>query len=144
MNSNMTDNALLTRARMIEMTSGKTKRDTMLRRFSTFYFYFFSYCFVLRGVLGTHFALVILCGVLFSRFEETSIWQGIYFAIITSTTVGYGDVYPITTLGKLLGAIIALLGIGLFAMPAGILASGFAEVIKSRECEKIKCNYKTI
>ncbi len=47
----------------------------------------------------------------------------------TLTTVGYGDVYPITILGKVLGAAIALLGMGLFALPAGILASGLIETI---------------
>jgi voltage-gated potassium channel len=40
------------------------------------------------------------------------------------TTVGYGDVYPVTALGRVLGVISAILGIGLFALPAGILASG--------------------
>lgn len=52
-----------------------------------------------------------------------------WWAVITLTTVGYGDVYPITPLGKLLGGILALLGIGLIALPAGIIASGFTEVI---------------
>ncbi len=54
------------------------------------------------------------------------------------TTVGYGDVYPITPLGKLLGGFTAFLGIGMFALPTGILASGFAEEIKRRhEKERI-------
>lgn len=52
-----------------------------------------------------------------------------WWAVITLTTVGYGDVYPITPLGKLLGGILALLGIGIFALPAGIIASGFTEII---------------
>ncbi|WP_313656461.1 ion transporter [Planktothrix agardhii] len=52
-----------------------------------------------------------------------------WWAVITLTTVGYGDVYPITPLGRLLGGILALLGIGLIALPAGIIASGFTEVI---------------
>ena len=57
----------------------------------------------------------------FSSVPETMWW-----GIITLTTVGYGDAYPITALGKLCGGFIALLGIGLFALPAGILASGFS------------------
>jgi len=56
-----------------------------------------------------------------------------WWGIITLTTVGYGDVYPITPLGKLLGGILALLGIGLFALPAGIIASGFTEVIAAHK-----------
>ena len=60
----------------------------------------------------------------------SSIPAAMWWAVVTLTTVGYGDVYPITPLGKILGAIIALLGIGLFALPAGILASGFADELQ--------------
>lgn len=62
----------------------------------------------------------------------SSIPASIYWGIITLTTVGYGDVVPVTPLGRALGATIALLGIALFALPAGILASGFAEVLAER------------
>jgi voltage-gated potassium channel len=58
-----------------------------------------------------------------------SIPETMWWGIATLTTVGYGDVYPITGLGKLLGGLIAIMGVGLFALPAGILASGFAEAI---------------
>lgn len=50
-----------------------------------------------------------------------------WWAIATLTTVGYGDVYPITEWGKLISGIIALLGIGLVALPTGILSSAFVE-----------------
>lgn len=60
----------------------------------------------------------------------SSIPAAMWWAVVTLTTVGYGDVYPVTIVGKLLGAGIAVLGIGLFALPVGILASGFAEEIK--------------
>lgn len=53
-----------------------------------------------------------------------------WWTIITLTTVGYGDVYPITVLGKTLGGVIALLGIGLVALPTGIISSGFMEEIR--------------
>ena len=56
-----------------------------------------------------------------------------WWGIITLTTVGYGDVYPITPLGKILGALIAFLGIGMFALPAGILGSGLVEVARKKE-----------
>lgn len=55
-----------------------------------------------------------------------------WWGVATLTTVGYGDVFPITPLGKILGAFIAFLGIGMFALPTGILASGFAEEIARR------------
>ncbi|HWJ03062.1 MAG TPA: ion transporter [Verrucomicrobiae bacterium] len=60
----------------------------------------------------------------------SSIPAAMWWAVVTLTTVGYGDIYPVTPVGKLLGAGIAVLGIGLFALPAGILAAGFAEEIK--------------
>lgn len=66
----------------------------------------------------------------------TALWWG----IATLTTVGYGDVFPVTMLGKLLGGIIAFLGIGMFALPTGILASGFAsEIQKAKKKDCICC-----
>lgn len=65
----------------------------------------------------------------------TAMWWG----VATLTTVGYGDVYPITPIGKFFGAIIAILGIGMFALPAGILASGFAEEIRGKRGKRRIC-----
>jgi len=56
--------------------------------------------------------------------------DSIWWAIITLSTVGYGDVVPITPLGKLLGGMAAITGFGMFALPAGILANGFADEIR--------------
>ncbi len=66
-----------------------------------------------------------------------SIPDAMWWGVITLTTVGYGDVYPKTILGKLIGAGIALLGMGLFALPAGIIASGFASEIHKEEEPKV-------
>jgi len=64
--------------------------------------------------------------------------SAMWWGVATLTTVGYGDVFPITPLGKLIGGFIAFLGIGMFALPTGILASGFAdEIKKKRDKEKI-------
>jgi voltage-gated potassium channel len=67
----------------------------------------------------------------------TSIPAAMWWGVITLTTVGYGEIYPITHLGKFLGAIIAILGVGTFALPAGIIASGFAEVFQKRRGKQI-------
>lgn len=56
-----------------------------------------------------------------------SIPDTMWWAVATITTVGYGDVVPITPLGKLLGALIALLGVLTIALPAGIIVSGFID-----------------
>ena len=69
----------------------------------------------------------------------SSIPEAMWWGVATLTTVGYGDVYPVTSFGKAVGAFISLLGIGLFALPAGILASGFAESIQDGKKSKITC-----
>ncbi len=70
----------------------------------------------------------------FSSIPETMWWS-----VATLTTVGYGDEYPITGLGKFLTACISILGIGMFALPAGILASGFSDEFKKLKKEKDNC-----
>jgi voltage-gated potassium channel len=62
----------------------------------------------------------------------SSIPATLWWGVVTLTTIGYGDVYPITSLGKVIAGIIAFLGIGLFALPTGILASGFSEELQKR------------
>ena len=67
----------------------------------------------------------------------SSIPATMWWGISTITTVGYGDMYPITPLGKILGAIISLLGIAMFALPTGILASGFTDIFRRRQESKM-------
>ena len=57
----------------------------------------------------------------------TSIPAAMWWGISALTTVGYGDITPVTPLGKFLGGIIQLLGIAIFALPAGIIAAGYEE-----------------
>ncbi|TAL39923.1 MAG: ion transporter [Spirochaetes bacterium] len=63
----------------------------------------------------------------------SSIPYAMWWSVATLTTVGYGDVFPTTIIGKLFGAIISILGIGFFALPTGILASGLIEQIQKRD-----------
>jgi voltage-gated potassium channel Kch len=62
------------------------------------------------------------------KFEN--IPQSIYWAIITLASVGYGDISPVTPLGRLLTVVVALIGIGIFAIPAGLLASAFTDQLR--------------
>lgn len=62
-----------------------------------------------------------------------------WWSIITLTTVGYGDVFPITPVGKFFAAIIAVLGVGMFALPTGILGAGFVEAITKNKTHKTCC-----
>jgi voltage-gated potassium channel len=59
--------------------------------------------------------------------------DALWWAVVTMTTVGYGDVVPVTPVGKLLGGVIGVIGIGMVALPAGLLASGFSEQLHERE-----------
>jgi voltage-gated potassium channel len=67
----------------------------------------------------------------FKNIIETTWWS-----IATFTTIWLGDVYPITTTGKICGGIISLLGIMLIALPSGIISSGFMDVLNK---ENKKC-----
>lgn len=64
--------------------------------------------------------------------------SGLWWAIATLTTVGYGDIYPVTAIGRVMSAIIALLGIGLVAVPTGIITAGFSEHISQKQAETEK------
>lgn len=65
--------------------------------------------------------------------------SGLWWAVETFTTVGYGDIIPVTPMGKLIGSIIALLGIGIVAVPTGIITSGFLENFDENKKEKKFC-----
>ncbi len=56
-----------------------------------------------------------------------SIPRALWWSLVTLTTIGYGDVTPVTPLGRVLAGITAFLGIGLIAAPTGILAAAFSE-----------------
>jgi voltage-gated potassium channel len=95
----------------------------------------------------TIFASVILllmsASVMFHIEEEVqpdkfpNIFASLWWAVATLTTIGYGDVFPITPAGQILAAVTALFGIGLVAIPTGIISMGFMEEL-SKEKEKHK------
>lgn len=58
-----------------------------------------------------------------------NIGDGFWWAIVAFTTVGYGDIYPITPLGRLLSSIISLIGIAMIAIPTGIISSAFMNML---------------
>lgn len=67
-----------------------------------------------------------------------SIPRTMWWSIATLTTVGYGDVYPLTPLGKIFAGLTAITGIGLIALPTGILASAFSDVLEKQRQARIK------
>ena len=91
----------------------------------------------LPDLIGLSFVLLILLvlssAIMFHLENEaqptvfTSIPVTMWWGIVTLTTIGYGDMAPITLEGRLLGAVVAVLGIGMFALPAGLLGGAFVE-----------------
>jgi voltage-gated potassium channel len=69
----------------------------------------------------------------------SSIPAAMWWAVETMTTVGYGDMIPATPMGKFLGSVIALIGIGFFALPTGVLAAAFAEELAKRRMVRGTC-----
>ncbi|MFN3199762.1 MAG: ion transporter [Bradymonadia bacterium] len=86
--------------------------------------------------------LVVAAGLMYYAEREAqpeafaSIPRAMWWAVATLTTVGYGDVYPITMVGRVLGAVIAILGVGLFALPAGIISGCFMEELQESKARK--------
>ena len=67
-----------------------------------------------------------------------NVLASLWWAMCTLTTVGYGDVYPITSIGKLFASVISLVGIGIIAIPTGIIAAGFNQAISKEEKDSIE------
>jgi len=94
--------------------------------------------------------LMVIASVLMYNVESEAqpdkfdnVFSALWWAVATFTTVGYGDIFPITVLGKFLSAVIAFLGIGLVAVPTGIISAGFIEQLdvekKQKEHPEEKC-----
>jgi voltage-gated potassium channel len=85
-------------------------------------------------------SLVVIAGSIIYYLERAAqpdsfghIPQAMWWAIATLTTVGYGDIVPVTDIGRLFGGIVMLFGLGMYALPIGIIASGFANEIGQRD-----------
>jgi voltage-gated potassium channel len=69
----------------------------------------------------------------------SSIPRTMWWAVATLATIGYGDMYPMTALGQFFGAVISMLGIGMFALPTAILGSGFLEAFQKQRTRVETC-----
>jgi voltage-gated potassium channel len=85
-------------------------------------------------------ALLISATVMYSAEHEAqpknfgSIPQSLWWAVATLTTVGYGDIYPQTAIGRVCASFIMVVGIGLLALPTGLLGTAMYEQLTSKPC----------
>jgi voltage-gated potassium channel len=97
------------------------------------------------------FVLMLIASVLIYSVEHdaqpdifSNAFSGLWWAVATITTVGYGDIYPVTFLGKILSSVIALLGIALVAVPTGIISAGFVEFAKGGNEKKLNDSHSEL
>ena len=100
-----------------------------------------------EDLIATFFSIILVlvfCSCVTYFFEKdvqplafNNLFSALYWGVSTLTTIAYGDIYPITAGGKAMAAMLAFLGIGLVALPAGILSAGFIEV-NERKRERLR------
>jgi len=103
---------------------------------------YFMFVVVLVCILGTV-MYIVESGTPYTRF--TSIPTSIYWAIVTLTTVGYGDITPVTAFGKFLSGIVMILGYTIIAVPTGIVSATMINSTnkKGKDGRCPRCNEKT-
>lgn len=88
----------------------------------------------LIAVLYLAIGYIFVCTLIIFNVEPDSFntfFDAIYWATISLTTVGYGDIYPITTLGRIITMVSSFMGIAIVALPAGIITAGYMKEIES-------------
>ena len=92
-------------------------------------------------VLIMFFIIIASCLIYFAEHlaqpdDFSSIPATMWYAVVTATSIGYGDMVPITALGKTISSIISLAGLPVFALPAGIITAGFIEEFRKTKRSK--------
>lgn len=104
---------------------------TIIRDFSVFLRFFFRYAGYLQGVVLALVLLLALGGVLVARFESRPLGEALYFAYITGLTIGYGDISPVTPLGRITSILIGLVGMVFTGVVVAIATRALADTAKS-------------
>lgn len=95
---------------------------------------------VLSAVATMAIAYVLVSALVIYNVEPESFgsfFDAIYWATVSLTTVGYGDIYPVTTIGRIVTMISSVFGIAIIALPSGVLTAGYlSEVNKENETEE--------
>jgi voltage-gated potassium channel len=100
---------------------------------------------LLSLILTTSLIIIAACLMYFAEHNAQpdrfkSIPATLYWSVVTLTTTGYGDMVPVTGIGKILTGLIMLTGVAFFALPAGIITAGFLEESrKNRKHHVVQC-----
>lgn len=93
----------------------------------------------LLAVLGLALAYILVSALVVFNVEPdtfSSFFEAIYWATVSLTTMGYGDIYPVTATGRMVTMISSIFGIAVVALPAGIVTAGYMEEITKEKDEK--------
>lgn len=94
---------------------------------------------ILLSILAMALGYIFFSALIMFNVEQTnfnSFFDAIYWAVTALTTVGYGDIYPITILGKIVSIISSLFGVALVALPSGVLTAGFIQELEKKDGER--------
>lgn len=90
----------------------------------------------LLAVCSMAFGYVLISALIIFNVEPetfSNFFEAIYWAVVSLTTVGYGDIYPVSTIGRIVTMISTLVGIAIVALPAGIITAGYMDEIQKRK-----------
>ena len=96
------------------------------------------------GVLAV--AYILISALVVFNVEPDSFnnfFDSVYWATVSLTTMGYGDIYPVTVIGRIVTMVSSIFGIAIIALPAGIITAGFMEELKNKnnKSEKTESDY---
>lgn len=95
-----------------------------------------------RQINRSHLYVIISALIVFNVEPDTfgTFFDAIYWACVSLTTVGYGDIYPVTVVGRLVAMISSIFGISIVALPSGIITAGYMDQLKEGIDEKSEQN----
>ncbi|MBQ2764007.1 MAG: two pore domain potassium channel family protein [Firmicutes bacterium] len=83
--------------------------------------------------------LLAFCSVLITLIEPDihSVWDGFWYLYVAATTIGFGDIYAVTMLGRILTILVSMMGILVVAMVPGVVVSYYTEFVRSHQEESV-------
>ena len=98
--------------------------------FAIFVRYFVKYLFIVRHLILGLLAQIVLGGVIISYFEGLEVGESIYFAFVTGLTIGYGDINPVTTSGRVVSVGIGIIGVLFTGMIVAVATRALADTVR--------------